>query len=110
MRGSTRYGVIPSVASLPAAGRESLVVLGVTENLKLQSSVQHTAERIKRLASERITRFNGNRFLEAAHRLRVHLFSEVRAAMIVVRKMAWFVTLGIDSLLQPGTRLNELAL
>lgn len=48
-------------------------------------------------------------FLEAPHGLAVHFLAQIRAAQIVVRKMAWLVAARFDGLLQPGNRFIELS-
>jgi len=83
--------------------------LPMTELLSL-CSVQHPPQGFQRLPSKGIPWLNLQSFLEAANRLRIHLFAKICAAQIVVRKMARFVAPGINRLLQPRNGLIETAL
>jgi len=56
------------------------------------------------LPGERIARLDFQRFLEAAHGVRVHLFPEVRASQIVTRKMPRLVAARFGGALEPGNR------
>ena len=71
------------------------------------ASVHHAAERIECLLRQRIARLDLQRFLEAAYRMAVHLFSEIRAAQVVMRKVARLVAARFRGALQPGNRFLE---
>ena len=54
-------------------------------------------------------RLDLQRFVETAHCVAVHFFSKIRAAQIVVRKVARFVAARFRGALQPGNRFLEAA-
>src|SRR5258708_38384475 len=69
------------------------------------ASIHHAADGSKRLPRHRIARLDFQRFLEAAHRVAVHFFSKIRAAQIVMRKVAWLVAAGLGGAAPPPRRL-----
>src|SRR6267378_3025992 len=73
------------------------------------ASVHQAAKRTERLLRQRVARLDFQRFLEAAHRVAVHLFSEIRAAQVVMRKVSWFVAARFRGAFQPGYRFLEAA-
>ncbi len=75
----------------------------------IPESIHHSAERSQRLLRQRIPRLDFQRFLEAANRVAVHFFSEVRTAQVVVRKMARLVAARFRGAFQPGNRFLEAA-
>src|SRR6267378_411819 len=73
------------------------------------ASVHQAAKRFERLLRQGIARLDFQRFLEAAHGVAVHLLSEIRAAQVVMRKMARLVAARFRGALQPGYRFLEAA-
>src|SRR5260370_21973414 len=73
------------------------------------ASIRHAADGRKRLPRHRIARLDFQCFLEAAHRVAVHFFSQIRAPQVVVRKMSRLVTARFRGALQPGNRFLETA-
>src|SRR5260370_37907215 len=65
------------------------------------ASIHHAADGSERLLRQRIARLDFQRFLEAAHRVAVHFFSQIRAAQVVMRKVAWLVAAGFTGWRHP---------
>src|SRR5438309_9463352 len=71
--------------------------------------IHQSAKRIERLARHRIARLDFQRFLEAAYRMTVHFFSQIRAAQVVMWKVARLVAARFRGAFQPGNRFLETA-
>src|SRR5229473_5268209 len=70
-------------------------------------SIHHAAQRSESLPRQRVARLDLQCFLEAAYGVAVHLFSKVRAAQVVVRKVTRLVAAPSRGLFQPGNRFLE---
>src|SRR5712664_4512731 len=75
----------------------------------MTDSIHHAAERIKSLARQRIARLDLQRFLEAARGVAVHLFSQIRAPQVVMRKVARLVAERFGGALEPWNGFIEAA-
>ena len=68
-------------------------------------SVNHAAKRSESLPRQRIPRLDFERFLETSHGAAVHFFAQIRAAEIVVRKMARLIASRFSRAFEPGNRV-----
>jgi len=72
-------------------------------------SIHHAPERCERLPRERIPRLYFEGLLKTLHRARVHFLAEIRAAQIVVWKMARLITARFNGALEPRYRFIKSA-
>src|SRR5258706_3134918 len=70
-------------------------------------TMHNAANRLESRLSKRVALLDLQRFLEAAYGVAVHLFSKVRAAEVVVRKVTRLVAARRRGLFEPGNRFLE---
>src|ERR1700719_3750820 len=68
------------------------------------ASIHQATKRSERLPCQRIPRLDFEGFLKTLHRARIHLFAEIRAPEVVMRKMARLVGARLDGALEPRNR------